>query len=370
MPRKLVDVDIEKVSGVDAAANNRKWLIIKQKRMKTEDGVQYPAEAFAYVPDLEKPSTWKLRLWESPERKETARQVGMALAALGPGFRGNKVQIPPEDLAGVKAKVRAAWRKTHGSDEEMPAILKGGEESVNKGIIQKAIDALQNILKGSDGPVLDEILKNLDEEAQGKVKTELEKRETEVKELKANLEKRDKEAKALEAKVAELEKKLGKEDKEDKILKNLDPKIKDAVEKALKGKDEVIEKLSKRLEDVEEERTKEKFAKMAGQYPNIGKTEDVAEMLRKAYEVSEEQGKKLEAMFKAANEQIENSKLFKELGSSNNDDVEGSVWEKIEKAAQELVSKNAKLTKEQAIDAVLKQDPGLYREYEKEKAVN
>ena len=33
--------------------------------MKTEDGVQYPAAAFAYVPHPDKPSTWKLRLWDS-----------------------------------------------------------------------------------------------------------------------------------------------------------------------------------------------------------------------------------------------------------------------------------------------------------------
>lgn len=70
--------------------------------MKTEDGVPYPAEAFAYVPDPEKPSTWKLRLWEDPEKKETPRQAGLAIAALSPGgFRGNRVEIPSEDLPKV-----------------------------------------------------------------------------------------------------------------------------------------------------------------------------------------------------------------------------------------------------------------------------
>ena len=39
---------------------------VKKAEMKTEDGVQYPAQAFAYVPDPYKPSTWKLRLWDSP----------------------------------------------------------------------------------------------------------------------------------------------------------------------------------------------------------------------------------------------------------------------------------------------------------------
>lgn len=92
---------------------------------KTEDGVAYPAEAFAYVPDPARPSTWKLRLWDSPEEKVTAAQVGRAIAALGPGgFRGNRVEIPAEDLPGVKRKILAAWRSVHDEGDTPPAILK------------------------------------------------------------------------------------------------------------------------------------------------------------------------------------------------------------------------------------------------------
>lgn len=96
------------------------------KPMKTEDGQQYPAEAYAYVPDPEKPSTWKLRLWEDPEKKVTASQVGAAVAALGKGFRGNKVDIPSEDLGKVKSKIREAWQEANPdkSAEDMPDVLK------------------------------------------------------------------------------------------------------------------------------------------------------------------------------------------------------------------------------------------------------
>jgi len=66
-----------------------------EKVYKTENGMQFPAEAYAYVPDPESPSTWKLRLWKDPEKKETARQVGVAIAALGPvGFRGIGLSVP------------------------------------------------------------------------------------------------------------------------------------------------------------------------------------------------------------------------------------------------------------------------------------
>lgn len=40
-----------------------------------------------------------------------AAHVAAAAAALGPGFRGQKVQLPSGAVAGVKAKVRAAYRR-------------------------------------------------------------------------------------------------------------------------------------------------------------------------------------------------------------------------------------------------------------------
>jgi hypothetical protein len=111
---------------------------------KREDGEDFPAAAFAYVPDPEMPSTWKLRLWDSLDEKETVAQVSRAVAALSPsGFRGNRVQIPAEDLASVKAKVRAAWRQVNGPDRELPAILKRDDSNYLEDIIEKGgIDSM------------------------------------------------------------------------------------------------------------------------------------------------------------------------------------------------------------------------------------
>lgn len=105
---------------------------------KREDGEDFPAEAFAYVPDPEMPSTWKLRLWDSLEQRETVAQVSRAVAALSPsGFRGNRVQIPAEDLPSVKAKVRAAWRRVNGPDREVPAVIKRDMSNYLEDIIEK-----------------------------------------------------------------------------------------------------------------------------------------------------------------------------------------------------------------------------------------
>lgn len=95
----------------------------KAAPMKTENGIQFPAAAFAYVPDTSSPSTWKLRLWEDNGVKETRRQIGMAVAALGEGFRGQRVQIPAADRAAVIARVRNAWKKVNEESAELPAVL-------------------------------------------------------------------------------------------------------------------------------------------------------------------------------------------------------------------------------------------------------
>jgi hypothetical protein len=102
------------------------------KPMKTEGGVKYPAEDYAYVPDKEKPSTWKLRLSEGKPGNITRRQLGRAAAAFSPGgFRGRKVQIPSADKAKVKRKIRGAYSKLGVKREDVPAAIKGTSKEVN-----------------------------------------------------------------------------------------------------------------------------------------------------------------------------------------------------------------------------------------------
>lgn len=85
---------------------------------KEADGM-HPASDYAYTPDKEEVSTWKLRI-------DDATHVSAATAALGKGFRGNKVKIPEEDLPAVKRKVKAAYKKFF-PDNELPDILKASE---------------------------------------------------------------------------------------------------------------------------------------------------------------------------------------------------------------------------------------------------
>lgn len=91
------------------------------KALKKEGSEELPASAFAYTPDKEKPSTWKLRI-------DDANHTRSAVAALGKGMMGNKVQIPSKDLKAVKSKVRAAYKKFY-PDNEVPNVLKSLEEN-------------------------------------------------------------------------------------------------------------------------------------------------------------------------------------------------------------------------------------------------
>lgn len=110
------------------------------KATKKEGDETLSASAYAYVPDPEKSSTWKLRI-------DDANHTRAAVAALGEGFRGNKVQIPAEDLPAVKRKVKAAYKKFF-PENEIPTILKSLEEvKLLEQEIQKAVEAAEAVLK-------------------------------------------------------------------------------------------------------------------------------------------------------------------------------------------------------------------------------
>lgn len=130
MPSELEDLHIDEVSMVGIGANKgARTILLKQRPTKTEDGKNFPASDYAYVPDRNKTTTWKLRLTSTPGGEPDARIVGAAVAALGTkGFRGQRVKIPKEDIPAVLARVRAAWFKANPDKDkdDLPKVLKKG----------------------------------------------------------------------------------------------------------------------------------------------------------------------------------------------------------------------------------------------------
>lgn len=103
-------------------AEGDKMTIAEKAITKTEEGIEFTADAYLHVPDPEKPSTWKLRIEEEPG-KVTVAQLGRAAAALGPGFRGQRVDLEPEDRRKAARKLIALYRKLDVADEDIPDYL-------------------------------------------------------------------------------------------------------------------------------------------------------------------------------------------------------------------------------------------------------
>lgn len=337
----MVNLAIEETSGVDHPAHlHEGWLVMKaadpqdvekaMKAMRTDDGVEYPAEAYAYVPDPESPSTWKLRLWESPSEKVTARQVGMALAAMGPGFRGQKVEIPADDMPGVRAKVRAAWKEVHpdASDDEVPEVL-------------KSTDAQEGRMEKSTEERLEETLEALSK---------------------------------AEARIAELEKAaepaVDIEPSEDDMLKEAPEAVRKAFETLEKQAQEAVAKAEAAEEALRKERDErmdaEAIEKARAAFGNLGlDAEQVGPALRRLTETDEVLAKAVEAALTAADAKVESADIFTEIGRTSA--PAGSALHKAESMAKAAVADGGAATFEQALTDVFASDPALYTEYLAEK---
>lgn len=197
---------------------------------KTDGGVKYPKEAYLYVPDPDKPSTWKLRIWETPELKVTRRQLGRAAAAFSAGgFRGQKVELPSGEVETVKKKLVALYKKDGAEKEDIPAYLfdEGGD---NMAVDEKRLEELEKSLK-----------------------TLSEKYETEKKEIEASytskMEAVKKDLEASNKKLEDAEKRLAERDK-DLHKEKIDRKASELIEKGFWPA--IVEKVKKvMLEDVE-----------------------------------------------------------------------------------------------------------------------
>lgn len=120
---------------------------------KTEDGVEYPASAYLYVPDSDAPSTWKLRIKErvDGEIRVTREQLGRAAAALSPGgFRGNRVELPGGEVAKLKAKLRALYREIGVEDKDLPPHIKGEEVQDMDKLIELLKELGVELAEGAD----------------------------------------------------------------------------------------------------------------------------------------------------------------------------------------------------------------------------
>jgi len=112
-------------AAVRRAREGKKMAEEEKAKKKTEGGMQFGPRAYLYVPDPDKPITWKIRIEEEPG-KVTVAQLGRAAAAIGPkGFRGRKADIPNDDRRRIARKLISLYRKHDVPDEDIPEYLWG-----------------------------------------------------------------------------------------------------------------------------------------------------------------------------------------------------------------------------------------------------
>jgi len=328
-----------------------------QKAAKTEGGKKFPAGDYAHVPNPDKPSTWKLRLTSEPGGSPDPRIVGMAVAALGEGFRGNKVGIPAKDRAKVVARVRAAWLKANKNkgEKDLPATLKKSEEEENN-MDKEAMDKLQKS----------------HEELQAKLaKTEfLASLNDAEKAHYAELSKEDKEAfekMDADGRKTTVEAAIEKAAADDETIVSDGVTIKKsevgpgvfAFMKAQQTKtDAAVAKADKLETDAVQKGLEDEAEKL---WPNTaGSAAEKATMLKSIKALPKDAQDAQLKMMKAADEAM--AKSFKEEGQGGSTDA-NSATEKLEKLAKAHAEKNS-VTFEKAYTAVLDTEEGskLYDE--------
>lgn len=380
---------------------------IEKAETKTEDGVKFPAAAFAFVPDVEKPSTWKLRIWETVDKKVTRRQVGMAVAALGIGFRGNKVSIPPGDLKKVKARVRAAWKSVHGEDDKLPPILKTFEESMDARrkdrqpfeVIEEIMDAtnaLQSELISardrfgeSGGDDASKVKKAKDalaafgafvkaaipkwmkgepvnKSTEVAMERKFELTDVENEDVRDHIEKLESEVAESAKKIEELSGKPAASAPGDKpdVLKAAPLELRTMIEN-LEKKATDAESIAKRLED--EQELREMIAVCKG-WGNISVDMEVVPAALKRLRKSDPAG--YEAIRKQFDSANSAAKVTKEIGSYGDGAAQdGTAYLEAIALARGLVSKGEVKTEHDALEQVFRDNEPLYERYCKENSV-
>ena len=287
--------------------------------MKTEDGKQFPAKDFAFVPDPDSPSTWKLRLTSTPGGKPDPRIVGAAVAALGPGFRGQRVQLPAGARSKVIGRVRSAWLAAHSdsSREDLPNVLKSEDNAMTPEQIEE-LEAKVTKLQEEHNKALEAI-------------------------------------QAKDARIAELE---SGDDKGDEIDKSkLDPETLERIEKmeaAAKADREKAAEVEAKLQKMEEERQDEILkADLRKSLPNTPQVDDLVPVFKS---LSEDAAKVLKAKLSAGDAAI--GMGFKEIGKTVYDETDTAAGQ-IKKLAGELRKANPELSPEQARVKARRENPEI-----------
>lgn len=155
-PVRLFYVPLHAAATVSQMEAVREAAVRVAEVTKTDDGQEYTASDYLYVPDPDEPSTWKLRIAEYVDGKKqvTAAQVGRAIAALSPGgFRGNRVELPADVIPRIKARLRQLWKRFHpdADPSAMPKHIAEATGATEMTLVEGACTPLCEAALRADG---------------------------------------------------------------------------------------------------------------------------------------------------------------------------------------------------------------------------
>lgn len=252
--------------------------------------------------------------------------------------------------------------RTGGADHGGHTPGNEGDAAMDLAAIMKQLTDLEAAIAKLEGSTTDDLAKQL-----GTLKTEVEKA---TKEQDTVAKERDALKKQLEALTKErddLKKAAGADPKED-VLKGLPKEIQARLEKAEAESKAMSERLAKMQEQNEIAVAIEKAAPLVKHLPtNAGDLGPLLYRVEKGATTADDRAA-VEKLLKAANEIAEQAELTKELGASGGGETAGATgtWGEIEKKGQEIRKANPKLTKEQALDQAMVDNPELLAKYRAE----
>ena len=258
---------------------------------------------------------------------------------------------------------------------------------VDEGACSAAHITLFKQKKGGSEMTFEEMMESLSEEQQAIIKAKFDAQNEELEEAKKafsekeeELEKVKQEKKDLETKASETEEEEEEDEEEDdlaieansedgvtkakeelteeEILKNVDPAVKEMIQKA-KSEAEVHKQA---LIKMKEEKEVAQLTEIAKSINNVGTEEaQLVSMLKKAKSVDVEFYNEVLKTLQVANNIIADSELLKEKGQSfDGNDVD--AWSKVDAKADEI-AKARNVSKAKATNIVIDEFPELYQAY-------
>ena len=227
---------------------------------------------------------------------------------------------------------------------------------VDEGACSAAHITLFKQKKGGSEMTFEEMMESLSEEQQAIIKAKFDAQNEELEEAKKAFSEKEEELEKVKQEKKDLETKAS--ETEEEILKNVDPAVREMIQKA-KSEAEVHKQA---LIKMKEEKEVAQLTEIAKSINNVGTEEtQLVSMLKKAKSVDVEFYNEVLKTLQVANNIIADSELLKEKGQSfAGNDVD--AWSKVDAKADEI-AKTRNVSKAKATNIVIDEFPELYQAY-------